>query len=342
MNTNVLQRGTAVALFVVALAAFLFSRAVPALLAGLLAFTLTHSARSWLGRYAWVERFIGQKALSATLVCAVALVVLGGSVGGLAFALTGESVSALMLKVADTLHEIRRYLPATLAANVPEGVLGLREWGVAALQHHAAELAGAGKLVAHSLVLSVVGWLVGVLIAVRPLVTGSLPEFSVTWSRLWGALAAAFRAVATAQFKIALLNALLTAVFLLGVLPMWGWHVPYAKTLVLATFVCGLLPVVGNLISNTLITLMALSVHFHAAVVALGFLIVAHKLEYFVAARIQGDALGAQVWELLVVLFVAERFFGPAGMVFAPVLYSFIKTGLRQQNWLQSDSKPQT
>ena len=40
-------------------------------------------------------------------------------------------------------------------------------------------------------------------------------------------------------------------IFLLGVLPLLGIHVPLAKTLVVVTFVVGLLPVIGNLISNT-------------------------------------------------------------------------------------------
>ncbi len=80
-----------------------------------------------------------------------------------------------------------------------------------------------------------------------------------------------------AQVKISLLNTVFTAIFLLGVLPLFGVHLPLSKTLVLITFVAGLLPVVGNIISNTIITIVALSVSFYVAVAALLYLIVIHS-----------------------------------------------------------------
>ena len=66
-------------------------------------------------------------------------------------------------------------------------------------------------------------------------------------------LASAFRNIVFAQFKISLINTVLSAAFLFGVLPLFGIHLPLAKTLVVVTFVCGLIPVIGNLLSNTLI-----------------------------------------------------------------------------------------
>ena len=52
------------------------------------------------------------------------------------------------------------------------------------------------------------------------------------------------------------------------------------------TLITGLLPVVGNLIANVVITLVSLSVSPVLAVTSLVFLIVIHKLEYFVNARV--------------------------------------------------------
>jgi predicted PurR-regulated permease PerM len=160
------------------------------------------------------------------------------------------------------------------------------------------------------------------------------PLFADTWFGLWHRLGQAFSRVATAQVKIAAINAFLTGVFLLVVCPWLGWHIPYAKTLILATFVTSLLPVVGNLISNTMICVLALSVSPQAALAALVFLVVVHKLEYFAAARIQGHEIGAQTWELLIMLFAFEALFGPAGMVAAPIFYAFVKTELRRSKWL--------
>ena len=60
-------------------------------------------------------------------------------------------------------------------------------------------------------------------------------------------LADAFHNIVFAQIKISLINTVFTAIFLLGALPLFGIHVPLAKTLVVITFVVGLLPVIGNL-----------------------------------------------------------------------------------------------
>ncbi len=79
-------------------------------------------------------------------------------------------------------------------------------------------------------------------------------------------------------------------------LPLFGVHLPLSKTLVLITFIAGLLPVVGNIISNTIISIVALSVSFYVAVAALLYLIVIHKLEYFLNARIVGGEIQARAW----------------------------------------------
>ena len=68
-----------------------------------------------------------------------------------------------------------------------------------------------------------------------------------------------FRRVVFAQFWIAGLNTLFTGLYLTVALPLMGVELPLTKTLIVVTFVCGLLPVLGNLISNTVIVLVSLS-----------------------------------------------------------------------------------
>ena len=89
-----------------------------------------------------------------------------------------------------------------------------------------------------------------------------------------------FRRIVFAQVRISAINTFLTAVFLLAGLPIFGVHLPLSKTLVVLTFVVGLLPVIGNLISNTVVVVVGLSVSPYVASAALIFLIVIHKLEY--------------------------------------------------------------
>src|SRR5690606_18177761 len=103
-----------------------------------------------------------------------------------------------------------------------------------------------------------------------------------------------FRRIVFAQLKISLLNTFFTGLFLAVVLPLFGVHLPLTKTLIVITFVAGLLPVVGNLISNTVITIVAMSVSFYVAVAALAYLVLIHKLEYFLNAHIVGGEIHAR------------------------------------------------
>jgi predicted PurR-regulated permease PerM len=144
-------------------------------------------------------------------------------------------------------------------------------------------------------------------------------------------LSNAFRRIVFAQVRISGINATLTGVFLLAGLPLFGVHLPLAKTLVMLTFVVGLLPVIGNLISNTVVVVVGFSVSPYVALAALVFLVVIHKLEYFLNARIVGAQISARAWELLVAMLVMEAAFGIAGIVAAPIYYAYVKDELTAQ-----------
>lgn len=332
-----MQRDTAVALFALCLLGALSLHTVPALLAGLLAFVLTRGLLSNLRRWDTGRKLRSHEALAGILVGVGSLAMLAGISLLVARLLGGESVSDFMLTMAETVGQAKHYLPVAVASYIPESVMELRALAAATLQEHANVVAGFGSHLLRSLVLTLIGWITGVLAAVSLAAARDTAEPSVfyaTWAGLWAQLAKSFQNVAWAQTKIAGLNALLTGLFLMLVMPSLGWNLPYAKTLILVTFLCGLLPVVGNLLSNTFICTLALSVAFPAAVVSLVFLVVMHKLEYFLNARIQGHEIGAKAWELLIMLFAFELLFGPAGMVAAPVIYAFVKANLKRLHWL--------
>ena len=94
------------------------------------------------------------------------------------------------------------------------------------------------------------------------------------------------------------------------------------------TFLCGLLPVVGNLISNTIIVAIGFTVSPRLALEALVFLVVIHKLEYFLNARIVGSHIRARAWELLLAMLAMEAAFGLPGLVAAPIYYAYLKQEL--------------
>jgi predicted PurR-regulated permease PerM len=328
-------------LFAACIMGALLFHGVPALLAGLLSYTLTKGVLRRLEQQLHGKPARGLEWVAALVVGLGSLAALAGVVGEIRHYLVGDSLSALMLTLADNLQHIKRYLPAALANQVPDTLLEAKGILVSALKAHANTLAQVGSSAAQHLVRALIGWIVGVLVGVqgKRLSEHSEPVFSATWRRLWCSLSAAFSRVAYAQAKIATINAVLSAIFLFGVLPLLDWKLPYRTTLVAVTLVFGLLPVVGNLISNVLLCTLALGVSFPAAIVSLVFLVLVHKLEYFLSARVQGQEMGAQAFELLIVLFAAEALFGPAGMVFAPVLYAFATAELRRAGWLQSDAE---
>jgi predicted PurR-regulated permease PerM len=64
------------------------------------------------------------------------------------------------------------------------------------------------------------------------------------------------------------------------------------------------------------------------AIGSLAFLIVIHKLEYFLNARIVGGQIRAHAWELLLAMLVMEAAFGIAGVAAAPIYYAYLKDEL--------------
>lgn len=131
-----------------------------------------------------------------------------------------------------------------------------------------------------------------------------------------------FRSFATvigAQIVISAINTLLTSGFLL-----WNGY-RYAAVIIMLTFLCGLLPIIGNLISNTLIIAVGFTISPRIALFALIFLVTIHKLEYFLNSKVIGDRIKNPMWLTLIGLVVGERLMGIPGMIFAPVVLHYIK-----------------
>ena len=128
-----------------------------------------------------------------------------------------------------------------------------------------------------------------------------------------------FATVMGAQITISLINTALTGLFLLSI------GLPYAALLIGVTFLCGLVPIVGNLISNAIITFIALSVSLNLAIIALLFLIVVHKLEYFLNSKIIGQRIRNPAWLTLIALVIGERLMGIPGLILAPVVLNYIR-----------------
>ena len=128
-----------------------------------------------------------------------------------------------------------------------------------------------------------------------------------------------FATVMGAQITISLINTALTAIFLMAV------RMPHAPLLLAVTFLCGLVPIVGNLVSNTIIVFVALTVSLKLAISALVFLVAIHKLEYLLNSKIIGDRIRNPVWLTLIALILGERLMGIPGLILAPVILNYLR-----------------
>jgi predicted PurR-regulated permease PerM len=133
-----------------------------------------------------------------------------------------------------------------------------------------------------------------------------------------------FRTVMGAQVVISAVNTFFTGVFLL-LLSLFDSPMPYSFVIVVITFLCGLLPIVGNLISNAVIFSIGLTQSAKLAVIALLYLIILHKFEYFLNSRIIGGRIKNPMWLTLLGLLVGERLGGVPGMIMAPVVLNYLK-----------------
>jgi predicted PurR-regulated permease PerM len=267
---------------------------------------------------------------SRLLAVVLVAVIVGATLvlGGFALHLllrSGLDVHELILQMSDILASARSWLPNVIGARLPQQEDLLANTG-ALLRTHAADIGTLGLGALKNIGYALIGILLGSMFAIgtttHPLALGPI---SRRLAQQLMAVEDAFWRVISAQIRISALNTLLTAIYLLVVLPAFGVHLPLTKTLIAVTFLAGLLPVIGNLISNTAITVISLSQSLSVALGSLAFLILIHKLEYFVNARFVGAQINARPQEILVVMLVMERLLGPAGIVAAPVFYAWLK-----------------
>jgi len=273
----------------------------------------------------------GARLVAVTLIAMVviALIALAG-VSSVSFLRhSGESLPGLVRRMAEIIESSRSMLPAWLLQYVPADAEELRKDAVDWLKDNAQIFQVAGTGVGRALAHILIGMVIGALLsleAASPHREGA--PLTTCIAERGARLAEAFRRVVFAQFWISAINTIFTGIFLAVVLPLFGVHLPFTKTLILVTFVAGLIPILGNLISNTVICIVGLSQSLLVAVGALLYLVAIHKLEYFLNARIIGGHIRARAWELLIAMVVMEAAFGLPGVIAAPIYYAYAKDEL--------------
>jgi predicted PurR-regulated permease PerM len=302
---------------------------LPALFAGLLMHEMVHILTPQLR-----SRHVGEEVAKAAAVAVLSLIIfaLGWlAVSGLLVSLRNgyNSLPELLQRMAEIIDTKRDSWPQWLVTSLPADAEALQAAVTGWLRDNARGLqvfgAGAGRALAYILL----GLVIGAFVALRRgRAPSELPGLARSMAERVTRLGQSFRRVVFAQVRISGVNTVLTWIYLVVALPAFGIELPLTKTMVAITFVCGLLPVLGNIISNTIITIVSLSHSWQLAGVSLGYLVVIHKLEYFLNARIIGGQIQARAWEMLIAMLAMEAIFGIPGLVAAPVYYAYVKNEL--------------
>src|SRR6186713_1645245 len=272
---------TAVVLTAAGLVLAIVLHLLPALFAGLLVHALVHLL---------APRMFGSKVDPALgrvgVVIVLTLIVLGLTailVGGATafYRREGADLASLLQKMADIIDGARTTMPGWMQDIMPTDAETLKDDAAGWLREHAVELRKAGGEVGRGLAYALIGMVIGALLAVREIAPARVPgPLARALQRCALLVEDSFSRVVLAQIRISALNTLLTAIYLAGVLPAFGVHLPLTKTMIALTFVAGLLPIIGNLISNSVIVILSFSYSLPIAGASLAFLIIVHKLEY--------------------------------------------------------------
>jgi len=302
---------------------------LPALLSGLLVYELIHLSAPLLrvSRLSDNRAKLVVVALLAFFIISLLIILVWWGIHF--FRSDTVSLPALLQRMADIIEKTRAQLPEWVTQSLPGDADGLRNAAAQWLREHSNALQSAGKNAGRTLAHLLVGMVLGAIIAVKAATprSGCTPLVCSLTERV-ERLSESFRSVVFAQVRISAINTLFTILYLAVGLPLFGVHLPLVKTMIIISFVAGLLPIIGNLISNAVIIVISLSYSVPVSVVSLVFLLAMHKSEYFLNAHIIGHRIHAQIWELLLAMLIMESAFGISGVIAAPIYYAYVKKEL--------------
>nr|WP_106741816.1 AI-2E family transporter [Neisseria iguanae] len=343
-----LYRNTAYLIMAAGLWGILYFRLLPLLFAVILTYafiTKTNGMilllrRRLLSRNTLLDRSLSVhniNLLSTTLTIGIVSLILFLLSLGVYHLIHGGNVSVMLDKLAAILADTKSShdLPEFVLNLLPDDLAQIKQYGIRLLEEYSVALTRISKNSITSFVHILLGIAIGVMLSFHRLSMRrqrlDMPAFKREMVQRIVNFELSFERVFIAQAKISLVDTFLTGLYLYLILPLFGIELPFRVTVLVIAFIVGLIPVAGNLISNTIIIILSLGISLYVAIASLAFLVVIHKLEYFLNAKIIGSEIEAGAWELLVAMIVFERIFGIGGIVVAPVYYAYVKDEMKWQ-----------
>lgn len=273
--------------------------------------------------------------ISTTLTLAIVFSIIAMMSLGIYHLIHGGHVGFMLAKLAAILEDTKNSqdLPAAILNMLPNNMAEIKASAIKLIEEYRAALTRISKNSITSFVYILIGIIIGAMLSFHRLKMRKnrrkMPLFKAELVQRIVTFETSFERVFLAQVKISLIDTFLTGLYLYLVLPLFGVELPFKMTVLIIAFIVGLIPVAGNLISNTIIIILSLGASLYVALASLVFLVVIHKLEYFLNAKIIGSEIESSAWELLVAMVVFERIFGIGGIIVAPVYYAYLKNELK-------------
>lgn len=307
---------------------------IVALFSGLLMYALTHGLARFINTKTNHKQALGIAVF--LLLLFIGLIMSFGIFGAIAFFKSdAANIPVLLQKMTDVLEQLRKQLPNWVVDHLPQGIDELKTILIEWIARHITEAKALGQNIGHIIVQWLLGTAIGAMVAIQKNSTEFIPRpLVLALLKRVNNLEWVFQKAVFAQLYITVINTVFTALYLLLILPLLEIHLPLTKTLIVLTFFVGLIPVAGNIVSNTAVLLVGLSVSIPVAIVSLLFMILIHKLEYFLNAKIIGSQIKTKAWEILCAILLMESIFGLPGIVVAPIFYAYLKKELMDQSWV--------
>ena len=273
--------------------------------------------------------------ISTALTLAIVFSIITMMSLGIYHLIHGGHVGFMLAKLAAILEDTKNSqdLPAAILNMLPNNMAEIKASAIKLIDEYRAALTRISKNSITSFVYILIGIIIGAMLSFHRLKMRKnrrkMPLFKAELVQRIVTFETSFERVFLAQVKISLIDTFLTGLYLYLVLPLFGVELPFKMTVLIVAFIVGLIPVAGNLISNTIIIILSLGASLYVALASLVFLVVIHKLEYFLNAKIIGSEIESSAWELLVAMVVFERIFGIGGIIVAPVYYAYLKNELK-------------
>lgn len=261
----------------------------------------------------------------------IGTVVITGVMSCASFLVQDTNQINISFEIDRIFSDLKKRLPSFLPTILPDTAAELKDQIFAWVELNLILIKNMGHTFLHGCITSFIGLIIGIVISCSQYRNNRIHNtyfINQLLERTYN-LSQAFHSIVFAQIKISSVNTLLTSIMIFLLFPLFGQSLPLGKTLIIVTFILGLLPIVGNLISNLMITIAALSVSFSMGITMLVYLVLIHKLEYFLNAKIIGGRINANPWELILSMLFLESIFGLEGLIAAPIFYAYLKIELR-------------